>query len=71
MKKFFLVFIITPRKIINNFKKGYKIGCPERGLGIIETMCGLIVHFDLVGQKSHQKSNSKLEECQLNLLGWG
>jgi len=51
-KKQLLVFIAAPRKIIYNFKKGYKIGCPERGLGIIGNVCGLIVHFDLVGQKS-------------------
>jgi len=33
-------------------------------------MCGLLDHFDLVGQKSRLKSNSKLRECQLNLFEW-
>ncbi|MGB5288824.1 MAG: hypothetical protein WBQ32_12835 [Ignavibacteriaceae bacterium] len=28
----------------------------------------LIVHFDLVGQKSQQKTNSKFEDIQLNLV---
>ncbi len=36
----------------------------------LEPCVELIVHFDLIGQKSHQKTNSKLEECQLNLFEW-
>jgi len=36
----------------------------------IEPVKYLIVHFDLIGQKSHQKTNSKLEEYQLNLFEW-
>lgn len=43
---------------------------PVRGLGIIGIVCGLIDHFDLIWQKSHQKTNSKLIECQLELFEW-